>query len=404
MRHGRIRSSEAADGTGGSDPYRKRIAVIAGEESGEHLAAALIAELARHDPAIRFIGVGAERMERSGAELIARSRDLSVLGFTEVIRNYPRLRRRFREVVRRISEPPVDLLITVDFPGFNLRLAREASRKGIPTLHLVSPQIWAWRSWRIRSVRSAIDELVVIFPFEVEYYRTRGVDVHYFGHPGIENLMREKSVRRQKRDRLRGEDPRPIVAWLPGSRPGEIERHLPVVAEAIQALEDLGLRHIVSVAPSVDSTLFEPLVDRTGCELHEASDVLLEAATAALVKSGTSTVEAMAIGTPFALFYRVPRITAWIARRLSHVRFLAMPNIIADHGVVREYVQEDCTAGKLSAEVRRLLDPEENRRIREELNDLVREGFGEGSEVIPQIARFVSSRFFPDGDRQIRDR
>ena len=388
----------------GSTPQRNRIAVIAGEESGERLGAALVEEMRSHDRTIRFIGVGAERMERAGVDLFARSGDLSVLGFTEVLGNYFRLRRRFREVVRQISEPPVELLVTVDFPGFNLRLAREAARKGIPTLHLVSPQIWAWRSWRIRSVRSSIDELIVIFPFEVAYYRSRGIDVHYFGHPGVERLVREKSYRRSEADLLRGDDPRPIIAWLPGSRPGEIENHLPVVAEAIERLEDLPLRHIVSVAPSVDPSLFESLVERTGCELHHSSDLLLGAATAALVKSGTSTVEATAIGTPFALFYRVPRLTAWIARRLSHVRYLAMPNILADRQIVREYVQEECTADNLAAEVCCLLAPEENRRIREELGALVRDKFGVESEVIPRIARFVIDRFFANVDRRVLKR
>ena len=338
-------------------------------------------------------------MRQEGVELIARSDDLSVVGLTEVIRNYPDLRKRFRRLLATITDASPELLITVDFPGFNLRLAEALSRRNVPTLHLVSPQIWAWRTWRIRSIRRAVDELVVLFPFEVDFYRDHGIGVRFFGHPGVERLRSERPARVRRAEELRGADRRPIVAWLPGSRRGEVRRHLPVITASIRLLSDRNLRHAIAVAPSIDTALFDPIVAETGCELVDASDVLLEAADVAIVKSGTSTLEAAVIGTPFAVVYRVSAITAWLARRLARVRYIAMPNILADREIVREYVQDAFTPENLRDEVLRLLDPVTNRVMREDLNNLISDQFEEHTGVVAEIARFTQERFLQRSDR-----
>lgn len=364
------------------------IAVIAGEASGDRLAAAYVTELRARRNDLEFIGVGGEELRGAGVEIIVPSAHLSVVGLTEVVRRYGALRTHFHRVLRTIHDRSVDLLVTVDFPGFNLRLARAARSAGVPVLHLVSPQIWAWRPWRVRAIRRSVDELIVLFPFEVDFYRMRGIEVHYFGHPVIERLATGagEGTERSAADR-------PIVAWLPGSRDGEVRRHLPIIAEAIRLLSGDRYHHIVSRHPELQAELYEAILDGTSADLRTDAVSLLRQADCAMVKSGTSTIEAMALGVPFAVFYRASVLTAALARRLARVPFIAMPNIIAGTSVVRELLQAEMTGENLAEEVRRLTNPKVAGAMASELREVTASLIHPDRGAVARMVTFTLTRF-----------
>lgn len=346
----------------------KTIAVIAGEDSGDALAALVIEQLAPYIPDFRILAVGGERLRAGGrCELIADSSDLSVVGITEVITRYLSLRRAFHRIKTRLLEEKVEHLITIDFPGFNLRLASALKQHGVTTTHMVSPQVWAWREGRVETIRSAISNLIVLFPFEVEFYRQRGIAAQTFGHPLLDALDADSENRVRDAIHFVGNDPRPIIAWLPGSRRGELERHLPVFSKAISQLGSEQYRHVISKKESLDASLYW-IPD---IELSTDSSRLLQCASVAVVKSGTATFESMVIGTPQLVVYRVSKLTHLIGKRLAKVTTMAMPNILAGARIVPELIQDDCTAERISGEVVDLLNGDRAREIRERYEEVL---------------------------------
>ncbi len=334
-----------------------RILISAGEASGEFYGAELIRALRRRVPSqdVEFFGVGGEQMRQAGCELLVDAREIAEVGIVEVIKHIPTIYRRFRQVVRAAEQRRPDAAVLIDFPDFNLRLAREMHKLGVPVIYYVSPQLWAWKQGRIEKVRKYVREMLVIFPFEEKFYRARGIAAKFVGHP-LADLPAPTTTRQQFADEYKLDPDRRWIALLPGSRHGEVSRIFPILLQAAQLL---GPDYVYTVP--IASTLSRDWVESflrsySGPPItftRDARATLLHARVAA-VASGTSTLEAALIGTPFTMVYRVAPLTWSLGRRLVKVDRFAMVNLIAERDVVPELVQEDFTAERVCQELRRL--------------------------------------------------
>lgn len=329
-----------------------RLLISAGEASGDFYAGQLLAALRRRAPDAEAFGVGGERLRAAGGELTINARDVSVVGLAEVVSHLPRIWGRFRKLLAEVDRRRPDVAVLVDFPDWNLRLAAQLHRRGIPVVYYVSPQLWAWREGRIEQIRRYVRKMLVIFPFEKEWYRERGVAAEYVGHP----LADEPAPKAQP---LRS--PQTPIAILPGSRRKEIAMNLPVL---LQTARKLGkdYQFFLPVASTVPSKWIVDLIHRhlgadPGINLKLENDARLALATAraAIVASGTATVEATLIGTPLVMVYRVSPLSWAMGRRLVEVPHFAMPNLIAGRRVIPELVQSDFTADRVFIEVSKII-------------------------------------------------
>ncbi len=339
-----------------------RILISAGEASGEFYGAELIQALRRQvsqaepETDIEFFGVGGDQMRAAGCDLLVDAREIAEVGIVEVIKHIPTIYRRFREVVREAERRRPDAAVLIDFPDFNLRLARELHQRGVPVIYYVSPQLWAWKQRRIERVRKYVRQMLVIFPFEEKFYRERGIAAKFVGHP-LADLPAPATTREEFAAEHKLDPARPWIGLLPGSRRGEVSRIFPVLLQAAQLL---GPEYVYTVP--VASTLRADWVASflrgySGPPItftRDARATLLHARAAA-VASGTSTLEASLIGTPFAMVYQVAPLTWALGRRLVKVDRFAMVNLIAERDVVPELVQEDFTAHRVCDELRRII-------------------------------------------------
>lgn len=355
-----------------------RLLISCGEPSGDLYGGELLRHLRPRLPGVEAFGLGGDHLLAEQATLHGHVRDLAVVGIVEVLRHLGKLRRVFRGVLAEVDRRPPDLAVLVDYPSFNLRLARELKRRGVPVVYYVSPQIWAWKGWRIREIRRNVAHMLVLFPFEQAIYERAGVPVTFVGHPLVD-LVRPAPDRAAF---LRGAglDPsRPVIAVLPGSRPTEVRHNLPALAGGLRlmAARRPDLQFLVAVAPSLDPGLLRALLGPTRAALVAGqTHAALGAATLALVASGTATVEAALLGTPMVVVYRVSPLTYVLGRPMVRVPHVAMANLIAGHEVVRELIQGDFTRESVAREALALLeDAACLARVREEL-DKVRQRLG----------------------------
>ena len=352
-----------------------RILIVAGEASGDLHAANVVQELLRRAPHLTVEGIGGDRMRQAGVRLHAHAGDLAVVGVVEVLHKLPALLRAYRSMVRLLRERPPDLLILVDFPDFNLLLASRAYRLGIPVLYFISPQVWAWRTGRIRAIARHVRRLLVIFPFEEEFYRQRGVEVRYVGHPLLDRLSPAPAMDEVLR-RLELEHSATVVGLLPGSRIGELTRHLPLLLRATRRLmmDRPDLRVIIAAAEGLpldligsylkQETLSARVVQGRTHEVIAASDLIL-------VASGTATLEAAIIGTPMVIVYRLALVSWLLGRLLIKVPYIGMVNLVAGKSVVPELIQFEATPERVADKARALLEsPERRRRMQERLNEV----------------------------------
>jgi lipid-A-disaccharide synthase len=354
------------------------IFISAGEASGEHYGALLIEALKRQlsaqgESAAAFFGMGGERMVAAGLERVVRSEDMAVMGITEVIRHLPRIYGEFRKLKQAIRDRRPDVAVLIDFPDIHFKLAEELHRLGVPVIFFVSPQLWAWKKHRIKLVQRYVDRMLVIFPFEEPFYRERGVQAEFVGHP-LAELPLPSISREQFASENRLEPDRTWVGLLPGSRPKEIRDNLPEMLEAAWKLTDLqrltgpeGKAHcefefLVPLAPTLNAAqraevleLVEECGSGLDIRLVDDARAALFHARASVVASGTATVEAALIGNPFVVVYRVSALTYAIAKRLVTVPHVAMANLIAGKRVVPELIQNDFTAENIVTEIERLL-------------------------------------------------
>ena len=339
-----------------------RILVSAGETSGDRYAAGLVEALSARLPDARFFGCAGPNMRAHGVEAIVRTEDLAVVGLFEVARHIPRIYGLFRRLDRSAAALAPDLAILTDAPDFNLRLAARLRRAGIPVVYYVAPQVWAWRKRRIHRIRELVDLLLVIFPFEEGYFRERGVDARFVGHP-LCDVAKVSANRPDFLSRHSLDPSEPLVALLPGSRKGESLRHLPALEDAAHRLTESGVRQFLMPASATTGTQF--FAERwQGPEIRiveNRSQDCIGHADVALVASGSATVETALLGTPMVSFYRLSWSSYCLARLLVDVQYYTMVNLLAGKQVIVECIQHECTGAKLASEAIRLLQQEGER-------------------------------------------
>lgn len=337
-----------------------RILVSAGEASGDMYAAQLVKSLRKHYSTARFFGCTGARLKEAGVETIIDASKLSVVGLAEVIAHLPGIYAEYRRLLGHVREDPPDAAILTDSPDFHLRLARHLVELRVPVYYLVAPQVWAWRQSRVRTIRERARKLFCLFPFEERWFRERGVDATYIGHP----LASTAKPRFTKSAFFARHGLRPdlrTIALLPGSRAGEAVRHMPDVLAAIELLRRKFALQVVLATPQgfyerqVYST-FKERIDALAIKVveDETWDVLAHA-DLALAASGTVTVEAAVLGTPMVTYYKVTQLTWWAGRRLVKAPYLSMVNLVANKLVAPELIQHDMTAAKLADAAAELL-------------------------------------------------
>jgi lipid-A-disaccharide synthase len=339
--------------------------ISCGEPSGDVYAAALVEQLRSLDPDLRAMGFGGERFQAAGATLVGDYRGLAVTGLVEAIRVLPRSLEMYRRLVRAAREQRPDVFVAIDFPDFNFRLAGAIRRLGIPIVYYIPPQLWAWRSGRIRTLSALADRILVIFPFEPEVYRAAGTPVTFVGHPLVE--LTSAACPREAFLAGLGLDPRrPTLAVLPGSRPNEVREILPTVVAALPriALRVPGLQVVVARAPALTDDLFSPLGTLTipVTVVERRTDDVLASADAVITASGTATVQAAIHECPMVIVYRVAPLTYAIGRRFVHVDTFGMVNLVAGERVAVELIQDGFTADAVAGEAVRLLTDSDARQ------------------------------------------
>ena len=344
---------------------RRPIMLSAGEASGDLHGATMCRAIRDLDPAIRLVGMGGSRMAAAGVEILVDPTAQAAVGTSEALSRVPALARAYKLLVKRLREARPLAIVLIDFPEFNLRLARQARRAGIPVVYFIPPQLWAWRRGRIRQMARRVTKVLAAFPFEKSLYEEAGVLVEFVGHPLLDVVPSDLDHARA-RERLGVGERRVLVGLLPGSREQEISRLLPRMLDAAARLAVDGKRSFVlGLAPSVErkrvAAMLERAVEAGGPPIEIVESMTYEvmaAADALLIASGTATLEAALLGAPMVVCYRVSRMTELMARLLKRSPWISLPNIVAGRGVVPEILQDDATAARFAAEVERLLvDP-----------------------------------------------
>ena len=303
-------------------------------------------------------------MQAAGCELLVHAKDVAVVGLSEVLTHLPDIRRRFREMVKEAALRRPSAAVLIDFPDFNLRLAKALHKLGIPVFYFVSPQVWAWRSGRVKQIRKYVRKMIVIFPFEREFYRKHGVDVSYVGHPLAYapevHVLREEFAAQWQLDAVKQ-----WIALLPGSRRKEVRMNLVAMVQAAQALGDT-YEYVLPVASTISQEWLRQEIEALRASLpvkfSDNSRVTFQHARAAVVASGTATVEAALAGTPFVVVYRVAPLTWLTGRWLVKLDTFAMPNLIAGKKIVTELIQHNFTAENVLRDLRAIIPDGEVRQ------------------------------------------
>ena len=333
--------------------------LVVGEASGDMHGARLVKALSEKDQTLRFFGVAGEQLKQTKLEPLLDVSQIARMGLVELAGSLRSLWQAYRTLGQALRERRPDLLVLIDFPEFNMRLARLATKLAIPVLYYISPQIWAWRKGRVRQIARCVDHMAVVFPFEVALYESQGVKVSFVGHPLLD-VVRSQEPREAVLAQLALDAKKRTIAILPGSRRGEVAYHLPVLLDAALRLSrDLSLQFLVIRASTVDRQDVESLLKRVPLKIpivEEKRYDALNACDLAWTASGTATVETALLLKPMIIVYRLSWLTYALARMLVNLRQVGMVNIIAGKAVVPELIQSDLTAAGLVKETRTLLD------------------------------------------------
>jgi lipid-A-disaccharide synthase len=334
--------------------------IVAGEASGDLHGGNLVRAMRRIDPDLRFSGVGGKRMREAGVELLADAADMAVVGLTEVVFKLAMILRVMRRLKASLRKEPPDLVILIDYPDFNLPLARTARKRGLKVLYYISPQVWAWRKGRIETIRKAVDRMVVILPFEEKFYRDAGVDVTFVGHPLLDEV-RKKYARSEALKRFGLREEAITVAILPGSRRSEAALLLPEMLRACRILTE----KISPIAGTLDPTFVRNILRQFPIRVNVIPDEIYDViavADAAIVASGTATLETALLETPMVVVYKVSGVSYAIGRRFIRVDHISLVNLIAGRAVVPELIQTEANPERIAAEVRELVTRRGNAR------------------------------------------
>jgi len=342
-----------------------KIMMIAGEVSGDVHGAGLIRCLARNNDNLDFYGIGGLKMLRENFRPYYMLDTLQTHGLVEVVSHLPRLYKTLWRMRNALDEERPDVLILIDYPGFNLKLAAYAKEKGIPVIFFNSPQIWAWRKGRLKTIKRVIDKMIVLFPFEERIYQQAGVDVSWVGHPLLDQKIDEKD-NRAFLEQYGLLDDLPILAIAPGSRPSEMRKHLPTLLKSLPLIqEEVGeINCIIPVAESLDIDEVKEIIEHANVKVTLTREQFLEtiqACDAAVVASGTASLQTGLALKPFAIVYQVSQITFWIASYLANTSFIGLVNILAGKEIVPELLQNDFNSKKVAETGVRLLQDKDYR-------------------------------------------
>lgn len=338
--------------------------LIAGEASGDLHGASLMTALKRKDPNAEFRCWGGDRMQRAGGELVKHYRDLAFMGFAEVVMNLRTILSNIKLCKKDIEEFSPDALILIDYPGFNMRIAEWAASQGPATermkvIYYISPQIWAWKQNRVHKIKRTVDRMLCILPFEKDFYAKFEAEVDFVGHPLIDAIEGRQDFDPKARKKELGLDPeKPVISLLPGSRKQEISAMLPVMLRAGRKFGQYQLA--LAAAPSQDLAFYEKSAALQGIAIVEGKTYdLLEVTDAAMVTSGTATLETALFGVPQVVCYKANWLSYWIARQLVKVNYISLVNLIADREIVKELIQTDMNQRKLKKELEHCLKDRE---------------------------------------------
>lgn len=366
--------------------------IIAGEASGDLHGSNLIKELKIQDPSTTVRCWGGDLMQQAGGDLVRHYKELAFMGFSEVLLNLRTIFRNISFCKQDILEYRPDALILIDYPGFNMRIAKWARREGLRIIYYISPQVWAWKEGRVRQIRETVDKMLVILPFETAFYQKWNYAVDYVGHPLVEVIDRFRAAPPAPAD------PRfskPIIALLPGSRKQEILKKLPIMLEASRSFPDY--QFVVAQAPGQDQSFYKNLLDpypNVSSVCNQTYALLLQA-QAAFVTSGTATLETALFGVPEIVCYKGSSVSYQIARRLIKVKYISLVNLIMEKGVVKELIQDDLTPDNLRLELEDLLhNTARQQQLREDyqaLKELLHQGGHASANAAASILRFMNA-------------
>jgi lipid-A-disaccharide synthase len=351
---------------------KQNILIVAGEASGELYASHLVRAIKEKDPKVRFFGLGGEKMRREGVELYFNIVEIAVMGYLEVARSLLKFKKIFDGLLKEVDKAPCDLAILVDYPDFNLRLAKELKKRGIPVIYYISPQVWAWKKKRLKTIKEVVSRMIVIFPFEEEIYKKEGIPVSFPGNPLLD-IVTPALSRKELFNKFNIAPGRYTVALLPGSRTSEVKSHLPIMLDTAKILKQQlnDIQFLILRSATVKEDVFKDIMNNYQLPLHLLSGMTYEGVAAsdfAIVASGTATLETAILGTPMVLIYKVAFLTWALVRMLVKLPYVGIVNILFQKKVVPEFLQFDAKAKKIAPVIiKALTEPEELEKMKASL-------------------------------------
>jgi lipid-A-disaccharide synthase len=366
--------------------------IVAGEASGDMYGAMLAREIQSMAPETRFLGMGGDGMRAAGVETLVDANDMAVVGVVEVVAHFPVIYRAFQSLKRVLHTSPPDLIIFIDYPDFNLRLAAVAKKAGIKVLYFISPQVWAWRAGRVRKIGRVIDHMAVLFPFEIPYYERERVPATFVGHPLLD-LVTPKMSRDDARAFFRFSPDKQTVGLFPGSRKSEIKKLLPVILASASLLkqEFPELQFILPLASSLRDADIRPYLEQSGLDITVSeghTHDVIQVCDAIITVSGTVTMEIALLGVPMVIIYQVSPLTYAIGKRLIKVDHIGICNIVAGERVVQELIQHDAEPVKISREIARILTDQDYVALMKSRLATIREKLGRQG-ALGRVARLA---------------
>ncbi|CAN2049447.1 Lipid-A-disaccharide synthase [Candidatus Magnetomoraceae bacterium gMMP-1] len=366
--------------------FSKSIMIVAGEASGDLHGANLVRAMKTRDKELYFYGIGGKAMKEAGVRIIMDASELSVVGITEIFSKLPGIFKGMSVAKTNLREKFPNLLILIDFPEFNIHLAKTAKKIGVPILYYISPQIWAWRSGRVKKIKKLVDHIAVIFPFEAEFYKKENIPVTFVGHPLLEETTKHDHGKTLLPDNAGLRSNKLIIGLLPGSREGEIARHLPVMARAADILAGAipNIHFLIPLAQSLDEKYLQKILTHEKFNFSPKFTIVskgvkpvFKQASMIVTASGTATLEAGLAGMPMIIIYKVSSISYFIGRLLIKVDSIGLVNLVAGQKIVPELIQNDACPEKIAFLIKKFLDnPEKLERVKNKLK-MIRKKLGE---------------------------
>ena len=327
------------------------ILIVAGEVSGDIQGAKLVVELKELSPGIKITGIGGDNMKSAGVELLHHVREMSFLGFSEIIKHLPFIRRVLNELTHWIEMNRPSAVVLIDYPGFNLKLARRAKKLGCKVIYYISPQIWAWGKSRIKKIARFVDLMIVVFPFEEKLYKDYGINVEFVGHPMLEGLD-NTSTKAEFFEKHKLDERKTLIGLLPGSRLQEVERLYPTMLEAVEKMRSNSteLQSVTSLSPALDKEIYSSIEQGKYAVHSTDTHDVMQHSDLLIVASGSATLESAFFGTPLIIVYRLSPISWFLGNLLVNIKSIGLVNIVAGENIAPEILQSDLTADRLAEE------------------------------------------------------